>query len=122
MMTVIFLKVWRLERRMRNAGYRSTNAARAAGNEANMIAGNRNQSQASNGGLLRQNVTNSRKVLNQALAYAGAYIATWFFFVFYLFSAWFTKRERGIMYLLATICIPLQGKSHARTTSAVVYS
>jgi len=83
MMTVIFLKVWRQERRMRNAGYRSTNAARAAGNEANMIAGNRNQAQASNArrnkGLLRQNVTNSRRVLNQALAYTGAYFATWFF-------------------------------------------
>jgi len=81
MMGVIFLKVWRQERRMKNAGYRSTNTARAAGNKANMIAGNRNQAQASNGLLLRQNVMNSRKVLNQALAYAGAYFATWVFWV-----------------------------------------
>ena len=81
MMTVIYLKVSRQERKLRNAGYRSTNAARAAGNEANMIAGRHNQAQANNtnnGGLLRQNVTNSRKVLNQGLAYAGAFLATCF--------------------------------------------
>jgi len=82
MMTVIYLQVSRQERRMRNAGYRSTNAARAAGNESNMIAGRQSQAQANNAssGLLRQNVTNSRKVLNQGLAYAGAFLATWFFF------------------------------------------
>jgi len=62
MMTVIFFIVWTQERRMRKAGYRSTNAARTAGDEANMIAGNRNQAQARrNNGLLRQNVVNSRK-------------------------------------------------------------
>jgi hypothetical protein len=118
MMGVIFLKVWRQERRMKNAGYRSTNAARAAGNEANMIAaGNRNQAQANNG-LLRQNVANSRKVLNQALAYAGAYFATWFFLIFHLISD-LVSETKDILYLLATICYPLQGKSHAITTSAV---
>jgi len=49
---------------------RSTNAARAAGNEANMIAGRQNQAHTedANSGLLRQNVTNSRKILNQGLA------------------------------------------------------
>jgi len=123
MMTVIFLTVWRQERRMRNAGYRSTNAARAAGNEANMIAGNRNQAQARrNTGLLRQNVANSRKVLNQALAYAGAYFATWFFLIFLLlFFLIPGNPEPEIMSLLATGCFPLQGKSHARKTSAVVF-
>jgi len=122
MMTVIFLKVWRQERRMRNAGYRSTNAARAAGNEASMIAGNRNQAQARrNTGLLRQNVVNSRKVLNQALAYAGAYFATWFFWVFYLISGLITGKPKDIMLVLATFFVPLQGKSHARTTFAVVF-
>jgi len=121
MMAVIFLKVWRQERRMRNAGYRSTNAARAAGNEASMIAGNRNQAQATrNTGLLRQNVANSRKVLNQALAYAGAYFATWFFFVCYLLIL-ITGKYNEIMLVLATFFSPLQGKSHARTTSAVVF-
>jgi len=46
---------------------RSTNAA---GNEANMIAGRQNQAHTedANSGLLRQNVTNSRKILNQGLA------------------------------------------------------
>ena len=123
MMTVIFLKVRRQERRMRNAGFRSSNAARAAGNEANMIAGNRNQEQASNG-LLRQNVANSRKVLNQALAYAGAYFCTWFFLIFLLLYVLITgkNKEIKILNLLATISFPLQGKSHARTTrSAVVF-
>jgi len=106
---------------MRNAGYRSTNAARAAGNEASMIAGNRNQAQARrNNGLLRQNVANSRKVLNQALAYAGAYFATWFFFVCYLLIL-ITGKYNEIMLVLATFFPPLQGKSHARTTSAVVF-
>jgi len=115
MMTVIFLKVWRQERRMRIAGYRSSNAARAAGNEVNMIAGNRNQAQARrNTGLLRQNVANSRKVLNQALAYAGAYFATWFFTVFYLLDYLITQKPKEILYFLATVCSPLQGKSHAR--------
>mmetsp|Transcript_17528 Transcript_17528/g.26244 ORF Transcript_17528/g.26244 Transcript_17528/m.26244 type:complete len:540 (+) Transcript_17528:108-1727(+) len=111
MMTVIFLKVWRQERRMRNAGYRSTNAARAAGNEVNMIAGNRNQAQARrNTGLLRQNVANSRKVLNQALAYAGAYFATWFFFVCFLFNELITKNPMPeIMLVLATFFFPFQG-------------
>mmetsp|Transcript_17526 Transcript_17526/g.26239 ORF Transcript_17526/g.26239 Transcript_17526/m.26239 type:complete len:569 (+) Transcript_17526:108-1814(+) len=109
MMTVIFLKVWRQERRMRNAGYRSTNAARAAGNEVNMIAGNRNQAQASNG-LLRQNVANSRKVLNQAMAYAGAYFATWFFFVYYLLNTAVNQNPMPeIMLVLAATCSPLQG-------------
>jgi len=85
-----------------------------------MIAGNRNQAQASNG-LLRQNVANSRKVLNQAMAYAGAYFATWFFFIFYLLSYLITGKHREIISVLATICFPLQGKSHARTTNAVVF-
>jgi len=39
MMIVIYLQVSKEERRMKSAGYRSTNAARAAGNEANMSAG-----------------------------------------------------------------------------------
>jgi len=124
MMTVIFFKVWRQERRMRNAGYRSTNAAmRAAGNEASMITGNRNQAQARrNNGMLRQNVANSRKVLNQALAYAGAFFATWFFFVYYLLNTAVNQNPMPeIMLVLAATCSPLQGKSHARSTSAVVF-
>jgi len=116
MMTVIYLQVSRQERRMRNAGYRSTNAARAAGNEANMIAGRQNRAQANNannGGLLRQNVTNSRKVLNQGLAYAGAFLATWFFF-----TVWVTVDLTGgdpkaleTLDLLSSFFMPLQGKS-----------
>jgi len=108
---------------MRNAGYRSTNAARAAGNEANMIAGNRNQAQARrNNGMLRQNVVNSRKVLNQALAYAGTYFATCFFFVCYLLNELITQNPMPeIMLVLAATCSPLQGKSLARTTSAVLF-
>jgi len=119
MMAVIFFIVWTQERRMRKAGYRSTNPARTAGNEANMIAGNRNQAQARrNNGLLRQNVVNCRKVLNQALAYAGAFFATWFFLVFHLMSD-LGSETKEILEVLATICYSLQGKSHAITTSAV---
>ena len=115
MMGVIFLKVWRQERRMKNAGYRSSNAARARRNEANMISGNRNQAHSCSNGLsLRQNVTNSRKVLNQALAYAGAYFATWFFVVFLMLSEIITQKSMAeVMSVIAAICIPLQGKSHA---------
>ena len=100
---------------MKNAGYRSSNAARARRNEANMISGNRNQAQATSNGLsLRQNVTNSRKVLNQALAYAGAYFATWFFVVFLMLSEIITQKSMAeVMSVIAAICIPLQGKSHA---------
>ena len=125
MMTVIFLKVWRQERKMKNAGYRSTNAARssAAGSEANMIAGNRNQAQATSNRLsLRQNVANSRKVLNQALAYAGAYFVTWFFPLCYLLDSLITQYSMpAIMSVIASISSPLQGKSYAITTIAVVF-
>jgi len=123
MMGVIFLKVWRQERRMRDAGYRSSNAAtRAAGNEANMIAGNRNQAQASNMFSLRQNVANSRKFLNQALAYAGAYFATWFFPLCCVLDSLITQYSMpAIMSVIASSSSPLQGKSHAITTIAVVF-
>jgi len=115
MMTVIYLQVSRQERRMRNAGYRSTNAARAAGNESNMIAGRQSQAQANNAssGLLRQNVTNSRKVLNQGLAYAGAFLATWFFFIYFAITKLAGGDPKAVetLDLLSSFFNPLQGKS-----------
>jgi len=59
--------------------------------------------------------------LNQALAYAGAFFATWFFLVCYLFSVLITGKNKEILEVLATFFVPLQGKSHARTTFAVVF-
>ena len=121
MMAVVYLQVWRQERRMRNSGYRSSNNARAAGNEANMIAGRQNQAQANNAnsGLLRQNVTNSRKVLNQGLAYAGAFFTTWFSFIVIeivsLAGGYSTTLD-----LLSAFFAPLQGKSQMAFDTAAL--
>jgi hypothetical protein len=113
MMTIIYLKVWRQERRMKNAGYRSTNTARAAGKEANMIAGRQNQAQSNNSVnmSLRQNITNSRKVLNQGLAYAGAFLVTWFFYIVSITVTVAGGDPKSVIFLLSTFFVPLQGKS-----------
>jgi len=120
MMTVVYLKVWRQERRMRNAGYRSTNSVRNSGLEVSMIAGRQNQQAQANNSFnlslrlsLRKNVTNSRKVLNQAMAYAGAYLATWIFYICSVLIILFGGDSVTIA-LIATFVGPLQGKSQMR--------
>jgi hypothetical protein len=114
-MAVIYLHVWRLERKMRNAGYRSTNAARAGRRrgmpEANMIVGRQTAAQANSGrGVLRQSVSNSRKTLNQALAYVGAYFITYFLVFLSGFMFLATGKYNDIIVLIALFLYPLQGK------------
>jgi hypothetical protein len=114
-MAVIYLHVCRLERKMRKAGYRSTNTALAGGRrgklEANMIVGRQTSGPANSGrGVLRQSVPNSRKTLNQALAYVGAYFITYFLVFLSGFMFLASGNYNDIIVLIALFLYPLQGK------------
>jgi hypothetical protein len=114
-MAVICLHVWRLERRMANAGYRSSNAARVGRRrgrpEANMIVGRQTAAQASHG-VLRQSVSNSRKTMNRALAYVGAYFCTYFLVYVNAFIFLAEEKHNDTIALISNFLYPLQGKSH----------
>jgi hypothetical protein len=116
-MAVICLHVWRLERRMTNAGYRSSNAARAGRRrgrpEANMIVGRQTSEQINAGrGVLRQSVSNSRKTMNRALAYVGAYFCTYFLVYVNGFIFLAEGKHNDTITLLGFFLYPLQGKYH----------
>jgi len=79
-MVVLYWTVWKQERRMQRYDHRAVAAMAGRGHEHNMIAGRQSQSAAlswSSRLSLRQTVTNSRKVLNQGLAYVGAYLCSY---------------------------------------------
>jgi hypothetical protein len=86
-------------------------AASMAGrrNEASMIVGR--QSTISAGGLLRQNVTNSRKVLNQALAYVGAYLFSYTLTIINQFIFIGSGKYNLTILVISCVFYPLQGKS-----------
>jgi hypothetical protein len=79
--------------------------------EANMIVGRQTAAQANSGrGVLRQSVSNSRKTLNQALAYVGAYFITYFLVFLSGFMFLATGKYNDIIVLIALFLYPLQGK------------
>jgi hypothetical protein len=109
-MAVVYQHVWKQERRMINAGYARTGGLRRS--EQSMIAGDQllTQTRQSLRGGLRQPVSNSRKTLNIALAYVGAYVCT-FFFLFINECMFITTGTNNVtMALLASFFYPLQGK------------
>jgi len=115
-MAVICLHVWRLERRMINAGYRSSNAARAGRTqgrpEANMIVGRQTSEQINAGrGVLRQSVSSSKRTMNRALAYVGAYFCTYFLVYVNGFIFLAEGKLNATISLLGFFVYPLQGKS-----------
>ena len=117
-MAVICLHVWRLERRMANAGYRSSNAARAGrrrgGPEACMILGRQTSEQINVGrGVLRQTVSNSKRTMNRALAYVGAYFCTYFLVYVNGFIFLAEGKLNATITLIGFFLYPLQGKSHS---------
>jgi len=117
-MAVICLHVWRLERRMINAGYRSSNAARAGrrrgGPEACMILGRQTSEQINVGrGVLRQTVSNSKRTMNRALAYVGAYFCTYFLVYVNGFIFLAEGKLNATITLIGFFLYPLQGKSHS---------
>eukprot|EP00979_Chaetoceros_neogracilis_P006045 scaffold1197_cov168-Chaetoceros_neogracile.AAC.4 len=114
-MAVICLHVWRLERRIINAGYRSSNAAwagrRRGGPEASMILGRQTSEQSNVGrGVLRQTVSNSRRTMNRALAYVGAYFCTYFLVYVNAFIFLAEGKRNATITLISYFLYPLQGK------------
>jgi len=127
-MTVVYLHVRRQERRLVNAGFRSANVAQAASGgrrrssiETSMIAGRQSLAQANaSRGVLRQTVSNSRKVLNQALAYVGAYFCTYFFIFLLEFISLVSGESNATISLIAAFLYPLQGKIVQPVRCAIV--
>jgi hypothetical protein len=112
MMTILYLTVWKQERRMRRYDHRTSSSFAGRRGDASMIAGRHPPVEANEPrGLLRQNMTNSRKVLNQALAYVGAYLLSYTLpitnqFIF-IGSAKYNLSILG----LSSVFYPLQGES-----------
>ena len=78
------------------------------GDGASMITGNQSQAEWLS---LRQNVTNSRKVLNQALAYVGAFLCSYIFVSINGFTVLFAGREGYVtLQIFQYILYPLQGE------------
>ena len=115
-MTVLYLTVWKQERRMRRYDHRAQTASLAGrGKEVNMrIAGSQSVAGANTAWrLLRQNVTNSRKVLKQGFAYryVGAFLRSYTFVYIYTFISMGSGESNGTVPVLHFIFYPLQGKS-----------
>jgi len=111
-MAVLYLTVWKQERRMRRYDHRSVTTLAGRGNEASMIAGRQSLAEANAArGLLRQNVTNSRKVLNQALAYLGAYLCSHVLLIINLTMFLSRGKYEIPLLVLQAFFFPLQGKS-----------
>jgi hypothetical protein len=111
MMAVVYLTVWRQERRMRRYDHRASMAVRNT-NEVSMIAGRQSPAEANAaGGLPRQNVTNSRKVLNQALAYVGAYLFSYVLPIINQFIFIGSGNYSLTILVMSSAIYPLQGKS-----------
>jgi len=110
MMTILYFAVWKQERRMKRYDHRASASLAGRRNEASMIAGR--QSVNSARGLLRQNVTNSRKVLNQALAYVGAYLFSYTLSIINQFIFFRSGKYNLTILVLSSVFYPLQGKSN----------
>ena len=97
---------------MRRYDHRTSSSFAGRRGDASMIAGRHPPVEANEPrGLLRQNMTNSRKVLNQALAYVGAYLLSYTLpitnqFIF-IGSAKYNLSILG----LSSVFYPLQGES-----------
>ena len=81
-----------------------TSLASRAGNEANMIAGQ-------TVGSLRQKVSNSRKVLNQALAFTDAFLCSYILLYVNAFLFLGSGKYNITVFALQTFFYPLQGKT-----------
>ena len=109
MMTILYLTVWKQQRKMKRYDHRAAASMAGRRNEASMIVGR--QSTISAGGLLRQNVTNSRKVLNQALAYVGAYLFSYTLTIINQFIFIGSGKYNLTILVISCVFYPLQGKS-----------
>tara|TARA_B110000093_G_C12698711_1_gene297278 strand:- start:122 stop:472 length:351 start_codon:yes stop_codon:yes gene_type:complete len=78
------------------------------GDGASMITGNQSQAEWLS---LRQNVTNSRKVLNQALAYVGAYLFSYVLPIINQFIFIGSGNYSLTILVMSSAIYPLQGKS-----------
>jgi hypothetical protein len=88
--------------------------------EANMIVGRQTSGPANSGrGVLRQSVPNSRKTLNQALAYVGAYFITYFLVFLSGFMFLASGNYNDIIVLIALFLYPLQGKCSSVPTTVL---
>jgi len=109
-MAVVYLTVLKQERRMRRyddrAQARSLSGRR---NEPNMIAGR--QIANSVRGRIRENASNSRTVLNQALAYVGAYLFSYILVFINQFIVIKSGKYNLTILVLSSVLYPLQGKS-----------
>ena len=112
MMAVVYWTVWKQEKIMKGYDHR---AVMTGGYEQSMIVGRRNQVAElpwSHRLLsLRQTVTNSRKVLNQALAYVGAYLCSFILVYVDAFILLSDGHYNDTILLLQAFFHPLQGKS-----------
>ena len=109
LMTIMFVHVRGQELRTIAMGFRNTILARAHRNETNMSS----NITAIPGptGILRQSVSNSRRVLNQAIAYVSAYLLS---YTFIYSNAIYFIRTKGsynnTITSLLSFFFPLQGK------------
>ena len=108
-MAVVYMAVWKQERRMRKYDHRAAASMAGRRNEASMIVGR--QSADADRGTTPQNVKNSRKVLNQALAYVGAYLFSFILVLINQFIVFRTKKYNITILVMSSAIYPLQGKS-----------
>mgnify|MGYP006102402375 CR=1 FL=1 len=99
---------------MQRYDHRAVAPMAGRGHEHNMIAGLQNQSAAlswSSRMSLRQTVTNSRRVLNQAIAYVGAYLCSYILNYINVFKLLSDGEYNDKLLNFQAFFYPLHGKS-----------